>query len=213
MTILKYLLIIMPNPIKIMFYRMMGAKVGKNCRIGLSIIDSEKIEIGDNVYIGHFNILWRLKKLKLESGSRVNNFNWITGAREGIFILGRNSAVTRLHYIEASSNITIGNNSIIAGRSSHFISHGITPSNLDERLQIVIGNWCYIGSSSRFVPGSGVSDYTFVGMSAVVTKNIKDNYVLIAGSPAVVKKILSPKDVYFSRAYLPHDHHLKSYKG
>lgn len=209
----KYLLVFIPSKIKIAICRSMGAKIGNNCYIGFSLVDAEKLEIGDNVYIGHFNLLWRLKALKLETGSRLNMFNWITGGKTGSFYLGRNSAITRLHFLEASATIKIGNNSIIAGRNSHLFSHGISSTNLDDQRQITIGEWCYIGSSCRFVPGSGVSDHTFVGMGSVVTKNHNDSFVLIAGSPARVRKKLSKDDAYFNRPYLPHDHQPESYKG
>ena len=76
-----------------------------------------------------------------------------------------------------------------------------------------LGDWCYIGSNSRFVPGSGVGYYTFVGMETVLTKSFTENCVLIAGNPSSIKKMLSQKEAYFDRKYLPHDHHLKSYKG
>lgn len=209
----KFILAVLPSRLKIMCYRLMGAKIGKNCYIGMSILDAVRLEIGDNVYIGHFNLLWRFKELKLETGSRLAMFNWITGARQGRFYLGRNSAITRFHFIEASANIFIGSNSIIAGRSSHLMAHGISSTNLDDQRPIKIGNWCYIGSSSRFVPGSGVSDYTFVGMGSVVTKKYSDKYVLVAGNPAVIKKQLSREDAYFDRTYLPHEHHPHTYKG
>jgi len=210
---LKYLIAFMPSKIKVIIFRLLGAKIGNNCFIGFSIVDAENLEIGDNVYIGHFNLLWRLKELKLETGSALVMFNWITGGRTGNFYLGRNSGITRFHFIEASSDVRIGKNCIVAGRSSHFFSHGISSTNLDDQRPITIGDWCYIGSSSRFVPGSSVSDYTFVGMNSVVTKNFQEKYVLLAGCPAVVKKKLSPTAVYFNRDYMPHSHHPKIYKG
>jgi acetyltransferase-like isoleucine patch superfamily enzyme len=213
MFILKIFLLFMPNRIKISCYRSMGAEIGGNCKIGFSLIDVEDLQIGDNVLIGHFNVLRRLKRLTLGSGSRVDHFNWISGAGRGVFKLGRNSAITKFHRIDASSNFIIGSNSIIAGLFSQFITHGSTPRNIDDFRSISIGDWCYIGSSSRFVPGSGIGDYTFVGMGAVVTKHFKDSCVLLAGNPATVKKTLSQEDAYFNRSYLPHDHHSISYKG
>ena len=148
----------------------MGAKIDHSCYIGFSLIDAKKIEIGPCVYIGHFNLLWRLKSLKLASGSRITLFNWITGGREGKFVLGRNSSMSFGHFLETSSNIKIGENCIIGGRYSQFYSHGITPNDLDFRSPIEIGNWCYIGSAALFVPGTRISDYSFVGMGTVVTK-------------------------------------------
>jgi len=203
-----------PRSIHIYFLRKQGAKIGKNSYIGfLAVLDSKNIEIGDNVQIASFNLLHRLVSLRMENGSRMNGFNWVTGAKTGSLSIGKNSAVTRLHFFEASGDITIGENSIIAGRNSHFFTHGISATNLEDVRPITIGPWCYIGSSSRFTPGSGVSRGTFVGMGAVVTKNHSDQFVLIAGNPAVVRKELSQKDIYFSRSYLPHDHHPEDYNG
>jgi acetyltransferase-like isoleucine patch superfamily enzyme len=210
---LKLILAVLPSAIKIKIYRALGYKIGKNCYIGLAIIDAKDVNIGDCVYIGHLNLIWRLKRLDLESGSRLEFCNWITGAREGSFKLGRNSAIQRFHFFEASSNISLGDNCIIAGRNSHFFSHGISSTDLDVRRDIIIGNWSYVGSGVRFVPGAGVAECTFVGMGAVVTKRHGQGHVLIAGNPAAVKKNLSPEDLYFKRAYLPHCHHPKDYRG
>lgn len=210
---LKYLIVLMPNAIKLLYYRAKGAKIGKCCRIGITLIEAECIELGDFVHIGHFNILWRLKNLKIASGSTLNDFNWITGARTGSFSVGRNSAITRFHFFEASGCIYIKENTIIAGRSSHFFTHGISSTNLDDVRPINIGPWCYVGSSSRFVPGSGIARGTFVGMGSVVTRQSSDEYVLIAGAPAVVRKQLSARDAYFDRPFLPHGHHPGGYDG
>lgn len=204
---------LLPSRIKIFLLRKMGARIGTGCYIGLSIIQARQIEIGENVHVASFNLIHRLDALKLGDGSRLNGFNWITGATTGSLLVGRNSAITRFHFFEASGDVRIGENTIIAGRNSHFFTHGISSKNLDDIKPIEIGPWCYIGSSSRFVPGSGVGRGTFVGMGSVVTKPFKDEYVLIAGNPAEVRKKLSRNDVYFSRAFLPHDHHPPYYNG
>lgn len=210
---LKYIIALLPSTLKIACYRAMGAKIGKNCHIGFTLIHAKKIEIGDNVQIASFNLIHRLDEFILKSGSRLNGFNWITGAGTGSFYLGGNSAITRLHFFEASASIFINDNTIIAGRNSHFFTHGISSTNLDDMRPVRIGSWCYIGSSVRFVPGAEVADGTFVGMGAVVTKKFTETYVMIGGSPAVVKKKLSPGDVYFDRPFLPHAHHRKDYDG
>lgn len=202
---------LLPSRAKIWVLRRMGARIGRGCYIGLSVIDAQDIEIGDHVRIASFNLVHRLTLLQMGQGSRMNGFNWITGAGIGEFVLGHHSAITRLHFFEASGSIYIGDNSIIAGRGSHFFTHGISSTNLDDVRPIEIGSWCYVGTSSRFVPGSGVSEGTFVGMGAVVTKRIADPYVLVAGNPAIIKKHLSAKDAYFNRSYLAHDHHPMGY--
>jgi acetyltransferase-like isoleucine patch superfamily enzyme len=209
----KYLVVFLPSVLKIAYYRARGAKIGKNCFVGFTIINSKTIELGDNVQIASFNLIHRLDEFSMKSGSRMNGFNWITGAGTGSFSLGRNSAITRLHFFEASASIYIDDNTIIAGRNSHFFTHGISSTNLDDMRPIHIGPWCYIGSSSRFVPGAEVAEGTFVGMGSVVTKKFAETHVLLGGVPATIKKKLSPEDVYFNRPFLPHDHHPPNYDG
>lgn len=209
--IISLFIAILPSHLNVWLLRRLGARIGNGCYIGMSIIHSSSIEIGDCVYIASFNLFHRLTKLKLEDGSRVNGFNWITGAGTGAFTLGMQSAITRFHFFESSGSIYIGNNSIIAGRNSHFFTHGISSTNLDDVRSIVIGPWCYVGSSSRFVPGSEVGKGTFVGMGSVVTKKFTESYVLIAGNPAGIKKRLDIADAYFSRPFLPHEHHPMGY--
>lgn len=202
---------LLPSRLKIWVLRRRGARIGQGCWIGLTLIDADELELGDHVRIASFNLLHRLAALRMGQGSRMNGFNWITGAGTGSFELGHHSAITRLHFFEASGSIFVGDNTIIAGRGSHFFTHGISSTNLDEVRPIVIDAWCYVGSSSRFVPGSAVGRGTFVGMGSVVTKAFADRFVLLAGSPAIVRKQLSAQDVYFSRPYLPHDHHPPGY--
>lgn len=212
--LLAVLSALLPSRARIALLRWRGAQIGKGCRIGmLTIIDAKQIVMGDNVQIASFNLIHRVVRLEMGCGSRMNGFNWITGARTGSFRLGHNSAITRLHFFEASGDILIGDNTIIAGRGSHFFTHGISSTNLDDVRSIEIGPWCYIGSTSRFVPASGVSRGTFVGLGAVVTKAFEDEFVLIAGNPAIIKKRLSPDHAYFDRGFLPHDHHPPGYKG
>lgn len=205
--------IFLPGRLRIAYLRLRGAKIGRDCRIGPSLINARTLVIGDNVYIGGFNLLHRLNRLEMQSGSRMNNFNWVTGAGTGDFIVERNSAITRLHFFEASGTIRVGANSIVAGRGSHFFTHGISSTNLDDVRPITIGPWCYVGSSSRFVPGASIARGTFVGMGAVVTKESTEEYILLGGSPARVVKTLSRADIYFDRAFLPHDHHPPTYRG
>ena len=211
--VIKFLVAIIPSSLKIAVLRSQGATIGKNCYIGFRVIDAKKITLGNNVRIASFNLIHRLDEFSMLSGSRLNGFNWITGAGIGSFFLGLNSAITRLHFFESSASIFIGDNTIIAGRNSHFFTHGISSTNLDDMRPIRIGSWCYIGTSSRFVPGSEIAEGTFVGMGSVVTKKFNEKYVLLGGAPAKLRKKLTPDDVYFNRPYLPHDHHMLDYDG
>lgn len=203
----------LPSTLKIWLLRLYGAKIGKGCRIGISILAAKQIEIGDYVQIGHFNLIYKLNSLKMGSGSRINSFNWITGATVGNLHLGNNISIRRFHFVEASGSMFIGNNTIIAGRNSLFFTHGLTPDNLNDVRPIKIGNWCYIGAACRFLPGVSIGDGTFVGMGSVVTKPHDTTYVLLAGNPANVRKELNKNSTYYNRPFLKHSSHPETYNG
>lgn len=200
-------LALLPSRLTIALLRMSGARIGKGCYIGISILSARNIILGDHVRIGHFNLLHRLSDLAMERGSKIESMNWITGAGTGGLFMGRNSSIRRMHFFEASGSIRIGNNTIIAGRNSLFFTHGQAPGNLNDIRPIEIGDWCYVGAAARFLPGSGVSEHSFVAMGAVVTKMHKESYVLIGGSPGRVVKAIEPDAAYFKRDWLVHSHH------
>lgn len=204
---------LLPSVLKIWCLRLYGAKIGKGCKIGISIISAKQIDIGDYVLIGHLNLIYRLNKLSMGSGSKIDSFNWITGGSIGDLYIGNNSSIRRFHFIEASGSMFMGNNTIVAGRSSLFFTHGLTPDNLNDVRSIKIGNWCYIGAACRFLPGASIGNGTFVGMGAVVTKQYDATYVLLAGNPARVRKEFSKDSLYFNRPFLRHSSHSEMYDG
>lgn len=206
-------LLLLPSKLKLAILRFFGARIGKGCYVGFSLVNVSNLAMGDHCYIGHINLIWRLRTLSMQNGSRISHGNWITGASVGEFFLGRNSAVTTFHYLEASGFISIGMNTIIAGRGSHFFTHGIAPNNLDDVRSISIGDWCYLGSSIRAVPGVVLPDGCFVGMGGVLVGEYKCSYSLLVGVPAKVKSSLNTSDAYFNRKYLSHRHHPSGYKG
>ena len=54
-------------------------------RIGLSIIDSDGCEIGDDTRIGHFNVVIGVRRLTLGDHVRIGHLNIIRGGDEVIF--------------------------------------------------------------------------------------------------------------------------------
>jgi len=55
-----------PSFLKRSCYRLFfNYQIGKRVRIGLSIIDAKECRIGDDVQIGHLNLMVRLKKLEM----------------------------------------------------------------------------------------------------------------------------------------------------
>lgn len=209
MRIFRFILFaFLPNRVKLYLLKKSGAKIGNNVRIGFSIVSASNIVLGDNVRIGHFNLIWRLNTLSLGNGAIVLFGNWISGAGRGDYLQGANSGVTRFHYFEASGNISIGANSIIAGRSSVFYTHGLSPNSLDLKRSISIGDWCYVGSNTKATPGAKLGHHIFVGMGSVLVKDFSEkSYITVGGVPARKISDIESNCAYFDRNELDQSQH------
>jgi len=120
--------------------------------------------------------------------------------------------------ILSGENITIGNNCkinsdvLLNGRSGIVIGDNVTLSHgakivstgydiekwmtIGERVHIsdkpiYIGNNCWIGVNAIILPGVKIiGEYVVIGAGAVVTKDITENKVVVAGVPAKIIKRL-----------------------
>ncbi len=203
-----------PSFLKRPFYRLFfGYKIGKNVRIGISIVDAQDCTIEDDVSIGHFNVLIGIKKLGIGDHSRIGHLNVIRGGDEVSigryteiirlneinsipdpivvnevdqrFILGDGSIITTSHKIDFSDRVEFGKRVILGGRNSSLWTH-----NRQQTKPIVIGDYSYIGSEIRIAPGGEIPAKCIVGIGSVITKKFEGEYQLIAGVPAKVVKQL-----------------------
>jgi len=192
----------MPSGLKIILLRLLGNDIGKDCYIGFSYIDVDNIIMANSCYIGTGNIIKSLCSLEMRYGSRINRWNQITSNKKfnAKLLLGNNSSISLRHYFDVCANVSIGNNTIIAGHRSSFFTHSKGVYEIDYQKEIVIGEFCYIGSNVMLAPGSKVGHRCFVGMgSVVVGDNTHISNSLIAGNPAVCKKEYDENAVYFNQ--------------
>lgn len=107
-----------------------------------------------------------------------------------------NSEIERCCFLLAKDKIEIGKNSTLAYGVS--IITGADPNGPKNKLSklypplhapVVIGNDCWIGANAIILPGVTIGDCVMVAAGSVVNKDIPSN-VLVAGSPAVIKKHL-----------------------
>ncbi|MBK7801065.1 MAG: hypothetical protein IPJ55_00015 [Chloracidobacterium sp.] len=98
--IIKCALAVLPSFLAVFCYRhLFGYKIGKRVRIGLSIIDVEKCEIGDDVSIGHLNVFIGTAKLSIGEHTRIGHLNVFRGGDE--IRIGRYCEVLRLNEINS----------------------------------------------------------------------------------------------------------------
>ncbi len=94
------LVALLPSFLKRPAYRLcFGYKIGKRVRVGLSIIDAEACEIGDDVRVGHFNVFTGVKELTVGEHARVGHLNVIRGGDE--VRIGRWAEIIRLNEINS----------------------------------------------------------------------------------------------------------------
>jgi acetyltransferase-like isoleucine patch superfamily enzyme len=216
--ILLAFIALLPSFLKRSCYRLFfNYQIGKRVRIGLSIIDVRECRIGDDVHIGHLNLIIRVKKLEMGDHVRIGHLNIIRGGDEvnlgryseiirmneinsiaepevvnpiePRFLLGDGSIITTGHKIDFTDRVTIGRRSILGGRNSSLWTH-----NRQRTRPIEIGSFAYIGSEIRIAPGGSLPSKCIVGIGSVITSELSAEGYLIAGVPAKPIKELSEED-------------------
>jgi acetyltransferase-like isoleucine patch superfamily enzyme len=208
----------MPSFLKKFIYRLLlGYKIGKNVKIGLSIIDAQNVEIGDNVHIGHFNLFVNIKSILIGEGSAIGHLNIFRGGTiqlgryveilrqneinaipipiaanevDSTFIMGDGGTISTGHKIDFTDRVTFGKLVILGGRNSSLWTH-----NRQNTKPIHIGDYCYLGSEIRITPGGEIAPRCIVGIGAVITKKFTEEYKFIAGVPAKVINDLSEEQI------------------
>jgi acetyltransferase-like isoleucine patch superfamily enzyme len=203
-----------PNVIKITFYRrVFGYKIGPNVRIGLSLIDSGHVTIGEGVKIGHFNRITDIPEVSIGAHSSIGHRNTFVGSIEftakaarafrnnnPVLHVGEHCGISSHHHFDVNDALSIGGYTTIAGVGSVFYTHYINVISGQQSCKpVTVGRYCMIGSSTCFVPGSGVADYTVVGMGSVVTKALDKPHQLIGGNPAGFIRDITSEAAYFHR--------------
>lgn len=202
------ILLLLPIRIaRILLWFNKDVKLSPKARIGLSVILVDKISLDDGAYIGSLNYI-RCQSLKIGKRGIIRHLNIIKGVfdlqmgeqtkinRNTTIVnsmnipelkkaysipslnLGYNSIIGVRHFLDMTGSITIGENSILAGRSSELWTHGFYHAQKgDERWMIRgdinIGDNCYIGSHTLFNLGCSVCNGVTIGAGSIVSKDIK----------------------------------------
>lgn len=160
--------------------------IGKNVKIGRSIINCKKVTIGDNVYIADRNVFC-CNEIKIGNNTMIHSGNVFLGGSS--FTIGNDSRIINNHFFDLWNDIHIGNNTWIAGKNSQFWTHGSIHTKLNNKdLSIVLKDNIYVGSSSCFAPGVKIAAINLIGLGSVVSKSFTEEQTIIGGNPAVIVK-------------------------
>ena len=174
------------NSFRIFLYRkLLGYNIGRHVVIGKSVIICQSVRIGNNVVIKDFNELF-CKSLVIGDNTKIGSGNRIAGRAD--FSIGTNSRVLIDHYIDVTRNVSIGNNTWLAGKGSQFWTHGSIHTKTGKKLTIQIKDDIYISSNCSIAPGVIIENGNLIGLGSVVTKSVKTTNNIIAGNPAEIVK-------------------------
>jgi bifunctional UDP-N-acetylglucosamine pyrophosphorylase/glucosamine-1-phosphate N-acetyltransferase len=143
-----------------------GVKIGNNVKI-LSFSYIEKTKIGNNVTVGPFA---RLRpETVLEDNSRIGNFVEIKKSK-----VGKNSKINHLSYVGDS---TLGKNVNIGA--------GTITCNYDgkNKYKTNILDNVFVGSNTSLVAPVKIGKNSIVGAGSTITKNVKDNSLVLSRAP------------------------------
>jgi acetyltransferase-like isoleucine patch superfamily enzyme len=210
---------VLPGFVKCALYRLLfGYRIARGVRIGISLLDARRVELGPGSRIGHFCAIVSVGTFELGAQARIGIFNVIRGgervqlgdfsellrlnllnaipehdcttAPESVLRLGPGTVITSGHRIDFTDRVTLGRNVIVGGRNSSLWTH-----NRQETAPIEIGDFCYLGSEVRLAPGARLPPECILGIGAVLTGEIQVPRSLVAGVPARVIRPLSEADI------------------
>jgi acetyltransferase-like isoleucine patch superfamily enzyme len=199
----------MPSPLKVFYYRLKGAKIGKRVSIGLfSVLDCKTIEIGDDSKIGHFSFI-KARVLKLNKRVKINTMVAIeTGEVEidndavimeqvvvgGMLSprskikIGKRVKIFPYSFLNPTEPITIEDDVGIGG-ANYIFTHGSWQSILDgfpvSFGPVTIKKGVWFPWRVFVMPNVTVGEYATIGAGSIITKDIPARS-LAAGSPAKV---------------------------
>ncbi len=182
--------------------RLFGWKIGRNVKIGHSIILSKNVFLESGSRVGNLNFCI-VDYLKINSSGSLGHLNYIRGPLyfflgfkaalgnfnhvkrsykpvtwgKSMLKVGAYSKITSGHTIDCTRPVILGCSSVIAGKSSQLWTHGyMHDSKSGKRVRIDgsirIGDHVYIGSMSLINPGIKLCSGVTIGSMSVVSKSI-----------------------------------------
>ncbi len=131
----------------------------------VDIVNPENLNLADNVFIGHYNILDASNRITIGEGCQISNFISILthSSHQSVRLYGK-------HYIEHN------------GRHKGYITG-----------EVIIGKYSFIGAHSVIMPGSKIGKGSLVTAYTLVKGEFPD-FAIIAGNPAQVVGDTREKD-------------------
>lgn len=207
---------ILPSWLKIVYYRLKGAKIGRKVHIGFgSVIIAKKIEIGDYSRIGFGTIIrgrevhianhvriasfvyFDVEKIIIEEDAKINELVFAGGLMlpESLLHIGKRALIMQMSFLNPTKPLIIGDDTGVGGTSLLF-THGVWQSILDgypvTYAPVTLGRNVWLPWAVFVMPGVTIGDNATIGAASLVNKDVPPG-ALAYGSPA---KVIRTADEY-----------------
>ena len=161
-------------------------KFGKNVTINPYVVIGKKVKIGSNVEILSFSHIEGAKignKVKVGPYARIRpGTNLLSGVKIGNFVETKNSKIdsnSKINHLSYIGDTLIGKNSNIGA--------GTITCNYDgvKKNKTIISDNVFIGSNSSLVAPVKIKKKSVVGAGSVITKDVKENSLVIERSEQI----------------------------
>lgn len=191
-----------------------GYQIHPDCRLGLCWVFPTRLVMEAGSSIGHLTVCKSIDLLHLKAHASIGRGNWITGFpigpsahfagepdRRPELVVEEHAAITHRHLIDCTNSVVIGRFTTMAGFQSQVLTHSIDlEHNRQRSAPVRIGQYCFIGTNSVLLPGSGLPDFSVLGAKSLLNQSFTDSHQLYAGVPARPVKNLPSEYQYFRRS-------------
>jgi acetyltransferase-like isoleucine patch superfamily enzyme len=192
---------LLPQVLKLSLYRLWGWQIGRDVRVGLSVIHAHSVVMAEGVRIGHGNIFKNLRVLDLGRNCYIRHLNQFfaqTDTLEGprALTMGEGAQIMSRHFFDLSGRVDVGDTAVVGGRDTQVWTHSQRRVGSDREIisgGVVIGPGAYVGARATLVECE-VSADSVVAAGAVVSGSAGKNQApnsLYRGNPAVVSELRS----------------------
>lgn len=202
----------LPSPLKKLFYRLKGYRIGKGVSLGFgSVICADQVEIGERTSLGFFSVI-RGKSVRLGAhvqigattiidtphvevgdGTKINEQVFIGGLQfpDSRLVVGRNCQIMQMTFINPARSVVIGDDTGIGGHCLIF-GHTSWLSKFEgypvEFDSIEIGRSVSLAWRVFVLPGTKIGDGAVVGANSLVNQPIPSRCLAVGFPARVVAK-------------------------
>lgn len=165
----------------------------------------------NKIYFGSKNIVVRSLSIFMHDAPKSKTENIFVRIGDNNRFQGSVTILSPTQEGYFSGGITIGCYNLFAegfffhGRQDHLIYDINTKERVNHEKNIVLEDNIWCGSCVHFLPGAKVSKNSVVGMNSMVNKQFEQENILLAGSPASIKKKNIAWNIYLDNSYLTMD--------